>query len=77
MTGKLLLAVLVVFYLTAGTGVAEEKKQPDKKPKVLSKEDQEILKMMETLKLLDLVKNINLLEDLDILIEDVPNEKND
>ena len=77
MMGKLLLILLTVFCLTVEPGFAEEKKQPDTKLKSLSKEDQEILILIETLNLLDVVENIKLLEDLDILIEEESNEKND
>ena len=54
-------------------GFAEEKKTGLKSDS-LSREDQEIILLMETLNLLEFAENIDLIEDLDILIEEKPND---
>ena len=71
--------LMILVFLLMGMGwPAWGNENPDVEAgNTVSREDMEIIKVLDILKLMDLVENIDLMKDMDVLIEDKKDEKKD
>ena len=69
--------IILAFFLWAASAFAGNEPvttSPDREP---SREDLEIISVMDILQLMDLMESMDMVIDMDVLIEGYPNEKQD
>ena len=65
----LIMLLLVVFGIPGNMAFGSEQKTAPKPP-LISKEDMEVIRVMDILEYIDLIDNMDLLNEMDVLTED-------